>query len=678
MTTAAPELKDALRQHLEGILADQEDHPVFPKFELVWNDQCTLGQVTVRAGKEMLTVHPTAVEGLIDDRALEIADQKRDPYNFGYEPDIWHETDWRLAELRCSFPGEPLILGVLGGNGGGKSHYASKRFAMCMQEAEDWLCLQLSLDQSGSEEVPQRYIYDYLDPELRTETGKLKRGVAQSMTYNVNGGFTNNSFSLANKCRADFKFYGGGDVNSMEGLRPDVVWADEMVTPDWVRAAQRRLMTKAEKSNAILPQLKEALAARSRGEADAWKKHLRPILAKLFQGVCLISFTPKNGYTRTVQLLVEKARTLWEVEAELLPIIRDKHIVGYEKVPRVQVNDDERAVIIYYHIYDNPFGGNWIAQKATLSKKGREEKLWRAYGVATRVAGVVFSTFGREAHIRPETFLPREGTWYRIADPCDRGRPWFLIWAKVCPNVIGKELIVVAREWPQPGDYIVAGNVGDPGEWAVLEADKADGRKKSAVVKMDGEEGPAQRGFGLGFRQMAEEIERVERELFKLEQKLAGNPDWANAAGRIEVPDGCSIMDSRAANTETQQHSDSETLIQTMTEYDLFFIASGRDSGAEAGSTTVREGAQFIADRLSYDREQAELTDAGFYKFHGQAPSLFVLENCKNVIFCMQHWTGRDGGRGATKDPIDTLRYLVISNPIHIASLAWSEGGGVY
>jgi hypothetical protein len=44
-------------------------------------------------------------------------------------------------------------------------------------------------------------------------------------------------------------------------------------------------------------------------------------------------------------------------------------------------------------------------------------------------------------------------------------------------------------------------------------------------------------------------------------------------------------------------------------------------------------------------------------------PKLYISENCQNLIFCLKEWTGQDGQKGASKDPIDCLRYLAVMNP---------------
>lgn len=668
-------MKDALQQHLEPILADQVEHPVYPVARVLWEEPHDMGSLAVAIGARVLRWSPEQLFSFMDDRRDVIEDEMRDPYRYGYEPAIWRESDWRLAELRVANPGDPIIFGVLGGNGSGKSYYGASRFDMAMVENDDWLCWQHSLDEDSSREVPQRIIYSYLPEEYRPDTGKLKKTAKTKLSYNKVNGFTDNTFGLDNSSRSVFKFYGAGDVNALEGPRPDFAWADEMVPADWVEGSCRRLVTKAGKTLAIIPALTKALEARKAIIAEfghvpemmqeklkaLWKAQLRPILPKLLQGVCLVTFTPKNGYTQTVAMLTSKARTLEETEAELLPITREGQIIGYEKVPRVMWNDAEKrpTAVMFFHIYDNPFGGNWESQKKTLAKMSRTDKMWQAYGVATKIAGAWLTKFKNSAHVRPLSMLPKEGTWFHVVDPCTDGRNWFMIWAKVCPNPIGKPLIWVAREWPMQGDWIVAGNVGNPGPWAVLDSTgSADGRKKSSALKADGERGPAQMHWGLGFREMADEIERVEKELYRLE---TGKED-----GRLEILDGNRIMDSRGGNTESQNHSDSETLITTMEEYGLYFYPAGRDSGASVGTTKIGEGVQMINDRLFYDDEQAELMPSGYYKFHGRAPSVYMADTCQNLIFAASIWTGQDGLKGATKDPIDTLRYLVISNPRHI------------
>jgi len=275
----------------------------------------------------------------------------------------------------------------------------------------------------------------------------------------------------------------------------------------------------------------------------------------------------------------------------------------------------------------------------------------------------------------------KEGTWYHVVDPCSDGRAWAMGWAKVSPNPVGDPIIWFHREWPQPDDWIEEAGVGNPGMWAVIEdGGKADGRKKSGENRTDGQRGPAQTNptlNSLGYDQYAAEIERVEKELWQLERRVHGDVQWQQSEGRIWIPSGCRIMDSHAANKESMLHGASQTLIQIMDAYQLHFFPAGRDSGAEAGQTYVKEGVGMMNHRLFYDDSKVELVELPgelskegkptmVYAFHGRAPTLFISETCKNLLFCAQHWTGLGGGSNPLKDFVDVIRYLVIANPKHL------------
>jgi len=654
---------DALRQHLESLLSTQRPHAVYPCLGIDWEQPYDITQCTAVVGGVAQVMSVARLLKLIEDRDLTMRREAADPYRYGFEPEVWRETDWDLAALRCAFPGQPITMAVLGGNGSSKTWYAAKRLAWAMHENENWLCWQFAEEEKTSREVPQQWTYASLPEELRPDTGKHKKNARTKMTYNAVNGFTDNSFGLDNRSRCNFIFY-NSNIKALEGPRPNFCWADELIPVEFMSTCRDRLLTKAGNTTAIVPALAHAIAQRDAGDPDAWEKYLRPLIPRLMEGVLLITFTPKYGYTPTVAKLEGKSVIKKAVPAELLPTP-----TGFESVPRLRWNAEEKAIIRYFHVYDNPFGGNWQAMKSVLAKEGRAVKLWKAYGVAVKTIGVQFPLFSREAHVREISWLPKTGTWYHIADPV-AGRNWFMIWAKVCPQPGGEDLIFVAREWPQPGDWIEANQIGDPGEWA----ENGNGKKA------DGVPGPAQLCWGLGYQQIADEIARVEKELYQLEQKMAGDAGWATAEGRITLHDGCRIMDGRAGNTETTTHGESLTLIQIMSgKYGLDFAPAGRDSGAEQGKTTIREGVGMITDRLNYDSALATLQPSGVLAFGGKSPSLIIADRCANLIDAMAHWTGRDGGEGARKDPIDCIRYLTIANPRHYDPTdLYARGGGSY
>jgi len=72
----------------------------------------------------------------------------------------------------------------------------------------------------------------------------------------------------------------------------------------------------------------------------------------------------------------------------------------------------------------------------------------------------------------------------------------------------------------------------------------------------------------------------------------------------------------------------------------------------------IEQGVAMINDLLAYDICQpiSPLNQ----------PKLFVTDSCKNLIYSLKEWTNADGDKGASKDPVDCLRYLVVMSPIHI------------
>jgi hypothetical protein len=90
-----------------------------------------------------------------------------------------------------------------------------------------------------------------------------------------------------------------------------------------------------------------------------------------------------------------------------------------------------------------------------------------------------------------------------------------------------------------------------------------------------------------------------------------------------------------------------------------------------AAGIKIEQGISIINDWLSYDPTQPISTI--------NQPRLFISEGCQNLIYSLREWTGQDGDKGATKDPIDALRYLAVMDPIHVESGTYKPlKGGSY
>ncbi len=529
--------------------------------------------------------------------------EQADPLRYGFEPDIWKLADARIANLRRRFPMGVLTELDLGGNRASKTERRAKRLVQNMVHNPGWRAWALQSNQTSSRQNQQSIIYKYLPPEWKPASGKLRQGAVAKIVYSQAGGFTEDVLVCPNGSECRFKFY-GMDVSGVEGAELNEAWGDELITPDWIEALIFRLVTR--------------------------------------NGLLAITFTPIEGYSATVKAYLDGATTLQEVEAELLPIrtLRsescsqihaDSHNkLGYEKVPRVQENlqavingQRSRAAIIYFHTADNPYG-NYPSMKETLEGASREKILTRAYGVPLRAAHsqlnftdtVHILAMNRFAAIK-EAYS--HGPRYQLIDPCS-GRNWFMVWLyfprpKQC---------IAYREWPSHGhaNAFVPG-IGDPGPWAV--PGKA----------IDGEKGPAQTPFKFGLERYKEEILRVENGELIAER-------W---------------MDCRYGNNPKTEREGTTTLIEQMSDLELNFIAMTGEKnilGANDGSIDM------INSALAYD-EAAPIGQFSAQRAAINEPEFLVTEECPNLIYALQNWTGKDGQHGACKDPIDCLRGAFLS-----------------
>lgn len=338
-------------------------------------------------------------------------------------------------------------------------------------------------------------------------------------------------------------------------------------------------------------------------------------------GKLAVTFTPVQGWSPTVADYLNGAKTVVDADAELLGIRGDDGSVkSYERVPVEQINPKGRPVI-YFHTQSNPWAG-WSRMRKELQSETRDKILCRAYGVPTKAIAGRFPLFNPKVHVIRAADVP-DGTRYHWVDPAS-GKNWFMLWTVF--DAAGR--IIVYREWPNQVDYIEG--IGYAGEWAL-----PDGKR------MDGRPGPAMQDFGFGLERYRDEILRVENGEKIFER-------W---------------MDSRYGHSKTLGKEAPTTLIDEMAELDMFFTATPGDS--------IDEGVGMINDALSYNPEKP--VDAR------NQPRLYISENCKNTIYALQTYTGADGKRAPTKDPIDVLRYICLSDAMHIEEGAMRpRGGGSY
>lgn len=616
------------------------------------------------------------------ERETIIANMLADPLNHGHEP-----ATWKVLDAICGFPwmdsdefaswwsdapmtirawslmvrrkllkrDQPVqVLLLNGGNRGGKSEWAASRVMKILLVKDGRRAWCFHQDAKMSVQYQQPLLYKYMPLELRTDKGTKKQ--TTYISYKQQVGFSDAHFVLPNKSDCDFRSY-EQNVRSIQGGELDIVWCDELVPATWVKEFKARIATR--------------------------------------RGWLIITFTPIEGYTSTVKAFLDVAKPTVKSRAFVLPTDggsprRDLALAGedpyewlraetkgneiimagqpavpagreFDSVPRVMLcrkeKDEEyaRAGVFFFHSFDNPFG-NPSELFALYSSDTADAQKMRFYGVATKMVAGQFPKFSEVHQVKPEQ-IPKRGTRYMICDPCS-GRNMVLAWLLVDRSVAGKRYWFY-REWPCPGKYVPG--VGDMGNWA----DPGD--------KHDGERGPAQVSLGWGLERYAQEIGRLEgrkdwdRELRRPQRVPAAGRGRAmeedddlqadpvpQRVTRRQAAEGMEemelrIMDSRYGNTPTTTREGLTTLIeQFREEVDIDFVPASGSQATEDGTNWIH----LINDLLAYDEKKP--IDAF------NTPRLFVSDDCKNLIFALQNWTGEDGKEGACKDFVDLVKYAVL------------------
>jgi len=351
-----------------------------------------------------------------------IANSERDPYRYGFVLD-----NWRRAEALLSYH-DALV--ALGGNRAAKTQLGAWLTVRCAMENENSLIVCFAQNAELSVLVQQSAIFNHLPVEYKQKT----LGQSEYISYTKQNGFAGNSVILPNNSRILFKTYSQFQQNQtiLEGLElgsfsPKLVnlgaWCDEYLGgPELIDTLGFRLATRNAKM--------------------------------------LLTFTPIDGYSETIRVFLDGAKTLETKPAALL---------NNRALPYVQECKERDAAILYLHTIDNPFSGYERVAKEAQSKGDESWILCRLYGVPTKSISSKFPSFSRETNVVKPESIPTEGvTRYMILDPAGR-KKWFMCWIAVDAT----ETWWIYREWPDVshGDWAEWRN----GKWAPGEGAKRDG-----------------------------------------------------------------------------------------------------------------------------------------------------------------------------------------------------------
>ena len=650
----------------------------------------TAEAVRVEAERAGISFQAT-LEKLVAMRQRIIDAEESDPLRYGWEPDIWKICDallgfdWHDEKLeerlqkkfgfgweewsrrlrqRMGYDAPVRMLLILGGNRSGKSEYAAKRGMLTLIHKAESRIYPMHMSNPRSVRDQQPLFWKYMPPEWRTQTAS----VFEYIKYKRKTGFADNSFITPILSECMFLNYMQDRDTALEGFEADLVLPDEMIPADWVETMIFRLATRA--------------------------------------GRGIITFTPVNGYSPTVKMFCDGAKTaqwgtaylcprdggprdeaaalglsqneyddLWGMTlfkkgGVFAPASRPEDCWGwidpsspeatpdkgrkFERLPRVLRCVDARKAVVYFWSNDNPYG-NPKEVAAELRKKPAVYVRERFYGKAEKTYSAKFPRFNRIIHLVKARDIPQEGCLrYMFMDPA-ADRNFFLNWFTAT-----RKASYLHREWP--GKYEIPG-VGVPGPWAI-----PSGRNDGIN---DGARGEGQGPWGFGILRYKFEIARLEgwKDYYKwTKENGAKYPpeeeliDWDEANGAKELIEG-RYIDSRAASTPRIEDDRPITLLTAFEEIGLFFLLT---PGAE-----IQDGVSKINSALDYEEGKepppAELMIP---------PKFYVCEDCENTTYALEHWIGADGQKGACKDPIDNTRYFFTADCEFYDEGAYKPRGG--
>jgi hypothetical protein len=581
------------------------------------------------------------LSSLLQRRQVRIEAAEQDPLWYGWEFEPWADSDALLLgswQRNGARPKAADVLGIFGGNRASKTVYSIKRGCQtAVLFARSTLAI-LSESETASIKTVQALVWYYLKPHFGTLNGK--RDEIYKINYSQAGGFTDRKLVLPNGSEIHFLTYNQepGDYEGWEFGAPAYEYAN---TCEQLRSAK-----------AFVPPNIGAVADESM--PLAWLKMFARRL-KFRKAKLLWSFTPVKGITPAIKEMVgSSAVTLESREAELLPRQNLPDIPkGHMPYIRECQFPGIKAMAIYYFSLFNKFGPapgrTYYDEIKALCEGKTSEFIERvAYGFARDSVARAFPKFGAW-NIVKRGHLPSVGTNYFFTDPAG-ARNWATIWVRVTPS--GDHYIY--RDWPDAQTY---------GEWAVPTEREVNEQQRAG---WDGDPGPAQNGMGMGivkYKQTFLECERVKEDADPYHAKLLErarrqNGDLANVFEDIAER----YIDPRAGASEHMAEKGGTCIIDEFGEPQ--YGPDGKLIGQPmelipASGVNEDEGLGMVNELLDWNQEIPLMPLLN-------APKLFVAEDCQQVIWMFENYTGRGGAKGACKDFADLVRYMALAKLFHV------------
>lgn len=339
-----------------------------------------------------------------------------------------------------------------------------------------------------------------------------------------------------------------------------------------------------------------------------------------YHGRIILTFTTLNGWTPLVQDILGKTKTLKTREVPEWAVPK----LGRIQLPIMQESLSRPGTVIYYFwTEDNKFidTSDFIAK---IKDRPKDEILARAFGIPTKSVAGVFPGFNKEINVIPHEKLP----WLPANLKTDKkGNPvpykvtrymsidpagskaWFAAWVAIDAGGTWW----VYREHPDHDDWALPGNT------------------------VEGKPGPAQKGQKLGIKGYVELFNGIEKE------------DGADIFERV--------IDPRMGAAERQSEDGATTIISDLDDAGMSVIP--------APGVDIENGIQLLNNLLAWDENKP--------RDSLNSPRMYISDRCQNIIFALSEYTAQGGNKEASKDCIDVLRYLAVSDIQFIDSANHNE-----
>jgi len=356
---------------------------------------------------------------------------------------------------------------------------------------------------------------------------------------------------------------------------------------------------------------------------QSWVETLRYRLITR-RGKLLVTQTPLEGVASVYKEFTAGSAISAFHDAELLKGKQALPTWPIGKAARTMVQAQTNRRTVFFFSEDNPYNP-FDEMKLKLVASPMGQILTRAYGWASDNIGKAFARFRPDIHCIERDKVPPGGTLYMVCDPAG-ARNWFCLWLLAYED--GRRVVV--REFPDFSNY---------GEW-VLPSEKPDGKAGPAQTLDAGRSISEYRKL---FRTIEEELGYGEPVMRLIDPKAGGSPALSEAGGTT-------LIDLLAESEDP-------------TDDGMAFVP--------APGVPVDQRTSAINSLLSYDATQP-LTQLN-------EPSLYITKDCSNLTYALSEHTGRDGQKGASKDPIDCLGMLLVSGLAYVGNGGFnSRGGGGY